>query len=257
MRVLAVGAHPADVELGCGGALLAHRDRGDEIHLLVLAGPGGSPPEPDPRVAEQVTAAARLGAELHWGGFDDGRVPPGRDSVAAVESVILAIGCDVVYGHAPGDTHQDHRAAAEATMAASRRCRQVLLYEGPSSLHFDPVVYVDLEGRVGAKLDLLGVHRVEMVGSDLVDVSSVAARARHRGAQARVSHAEAFVSHRFVWELAPVPSPLADQGAPWGARSLVERREQSRRGPAGGTARDGTSLGGTALGGTALDGTAQ
>ena len=44
MRVLAVGAHPADVELGCGGALLAHRDRGDEIHLLVLAGPGGSPP---------------------------------------------------------------------------------------------------------------------------------------------------------------------------------------------------------------------
>jgi LmbE family N-acetylglucosaminyl deacetylase len=226
MRVLAVGAHPGDVELGCGGALLAHRDRGDEIHVLVLAGPGSSPLGPDPCIAEQANAAQRLGAELHWGGFDDGCVPRGRESIAAIESLIVALSCDVVYGPSPDDTHQDHRAAGEATMAASRRSRQVLLYEGPSSVHFDPVVYVDLEGRVGAKLDLLGVHRSQLARNDLVDVSSVAARARYRGSQARVSHAEAFVSHRFVWELAPAPSSLVDESAPWGARSLLERKQQ-------------------------------
>lgn len=224
MRVLAVGAHPGDVELGCGGALLAHRDRGDEIHVLVLAGPGDGGHEPS--VAEQQAAARRLGAELHWGGFVDGCVPDGRETVAAVESLILSRACDVVYGHAPDDTHQDHRAAGLATAAAARRSRQVLFYEGPSSLHFDPVVYVDLDGRVGAKLDLLGVHRSQVARNDLVDLSSVAARARYRGSQARVSHAEAFASHRFVWELAPAPSSLVDESAPWGARSLLERKER-------------------------------
>ncbi|MDA8291462.1 MAG: PIG-L family deacetylase, partial [Actinomycetota bacterium] len=160
MRVLAVGAHPADIELGCGGALLAHRDRGDEIHLLVMTG------ERDAahplRRAEQELAAAQLGATLHWGGFADGEVPTGRPSVAAVESVLVACTCDVVYGPAAQDTHQDHRATADATLTAARRSLQVLCFEGPTTRSFAPTVFVDLEGRVGAKLELLGAHRSQV-----------------------------------------------------------------------------------------------
>lgn len=48
MRVLAVGAHPDDIELGCGGTLLAHKARGDQISMLVLSrgehGPQGIVP---------------------------------------------------------------------------------------------------------------------------------------------------------------------------------------------------------------------
>jgi LmbE family N-acetylglucosaminyl deacetylase len=228
MRVLAVGAHPIDIEMGCGGSLLAHRDRGDEIHLLVMAGP------PDRRstapgagarardvVIEQELAAARLGASLHWGGFDDGAVPAGRESIAAVESVLVAAGCDLVYSPVPDDTHQDHRATADAVLATSRRSLQLLCYESPSSLHFDPVLFVDLAGRVAAKLELVGVHRTQLSTNDLVSPSAVAAQARHRGAQARVQHAEGFQTHRFVWELAPAPAPGDDSHAPWGARVLL------------------------------------
>ncbi|HVC25691.1 MAG TPA: PIG-L deacetylase family protein [Acidimicrobiales bacterium] len=221
MRVLAVGAHPVDVEIGCGGALIAHRDRGDEIHLLVMT---GEHDRAHPlRRGEQELAAGRLGAVLHWGGFEDGAVPAGRESIATVESVIVANSCDVVYAPVPEDTHQDHRATGEAALSASRRSLQVLCYEAPTTLAFVPAVFVDLEGRVGAKLELLGVHRSQVEESELVDLSAVAASARYRGAQARVGHAEAFQSHRFVWELAPAPAVGVDRAAPWGARSVLGR----------------------------------
>ena len=72
MRVLAVGAHPDDIELGCGGALLAHRARGDEITLLVMTTGEEGPQDARSRIREQEDAAALLGATLLWGGFPDG-----------------------------------------------------------------------------------------------------------------------------------------------------------------------------------------
>ncbi len=232
MRVLAVGAHPADVELGCGGALLAHRDRGDEIHMLVMTRPGRGLLPGSRGEAEQMLAAEQLGAMLHWGGFEDGAVPSTREAVAAVEAVLVACGCDVVYGHAPEDSHQDHRSTAQATLAAARRSRQLLWYELPTSLHFDPAIFVDLEGRVGAKLELLGAHRSQLDADGPIDFGAVAGRARHRGSQARVAHAEAFETHRFVWELAPAafPGRRAAAALPFGARVLIDRRQE----PSGG-----------------------
>jgi LmbE family N-acetylglucosaminyl deacetylase len=191
---------------------------------------------PASRSGEQVMAAARLGAVLHWGGFDDGAVPAGREGIAAVESVLVASGCEIVYGHALDDTHQDHRATAQATFSAARRVQQVLAYESPTTLHFDPSLFVDLEGRVGAKLELLAAHRSQIAGSKLVDLSSVAAQARYRGSQARVGHAEGFQSHRFVWQFAPIPSPDVDQQAPFGARALLARQSAGTAGRPEGSA---------------------
>lgn len=235
MRVLAVGAHPADVELGCGGALLAHRDRGDEIHLLVMARPGRTRLPGSRGEAEQVLAAEQLGATLHWGDFEDGAVPSTRESIAAVEAVLVSCGCDVVYGHAPEDSHQDHRATAQSTLAAARRSRQLLWYELPTSLHFDPSIYVGLEGRLGAKLELLGIHRSQLDADGPIDLGAVAGQARHRGSQARVDHAEAFETHRFVWELAPSPGldAHAARAVPFGARVLIDRRRRESGGALG------------------------
>src|SRR5438874_12703860 len=90
--VLAVGAHPDDIEVGCGGALLAHRANGDEVHLLVLTTGEQGPQAALSRIYEQERAADVLGATLHWGGFHDGSIPEGRQTIQAVESVIQEIG---------------------------------------------------------------------------------------------------------------------------------------------------------------------
>lgn len=218
MRVLAVGAHPDDIELGCGGALLAHRARGDEITLLVMTTGEEGPQDARSRIGEQEDAAALLGSALLWGGFRDGAVPMDRSAVNAVQDAIQASGADLVYGHAPGDTHQDHRATAAAVLAATRRASRVLLFESPTTTAFEPVIYVDIAGLVEAKLDLLRAHMSQVLKNGLVDLDALEAQARYHGFRARVRNAEAFESERFLWEL-PVAAPvLPPAGLTAGAR---------------------------------------
>src|SRR5262249_8592937 len=81
MTVLAVGAHPDDVELGCGGALLTHVANGDRVAMLILTKGERGPQDSLPRVREQEEAAALVGAKLFWGDFEDGAVPDDRRTV--------------------------------------------------------------------------------------------------------------------------------------------------------------------------------
>ena len=210
MNVLAIGAHPDDIELGCGAALLAHRRRGDRVDLLVMTTGGRGPQDARSRVAEQEDAAALLGAGLRWGAFEDGAVPEGREAVDVIEAALVGTGADVVYSHVPRDSHQDHRATGAATLAACRRVCRLLLYESPTTLAFRPSMYVDVRGLVEAKLDVLRAHVSQVLKNGLVDLEAVEAQARYRGFQARLRWAEAFESDRFVWDL-PVPSPVPDR----------------------------------------------
>jgi LmbE family N-acetylglucosaminyl deacetylase len=201
MNVLAIGAHPDDIELGCGAALLAHRRLGDHIALLVMTSGEHGPQDGRSRVAEQLDAANILGAELYWGGFEDGAVPDGRASVDVIQSALAATGADVVYTHSPRDTHQDHRATAVASLAACRRTGRILLYESPTSVGFQPSVFVDVNGLVEDKVELLRAHFSQVLKNGLVDLEAIEAQARYRGFQSRVRNAEAFETHRFVWDL--------------------------------------------------------
>lgn len=201
MKVLAIGAHPDDIELGCGGALLAHKARRDEITLLVMTTGEQGPQASRSRISEQEDAAKVLGADLLWAGFEDGGVPDGRAAVEAIQSVVKAIGADVVYTHHPNDSHQDHRATAAATQAACRRLSRVLMYEAPTTLGFAPNLFVDVAPFVEGKLTALRAHVSQVLKNGLVDLEAIEAQARYRGFQARIRHAEAFEADRFVWEL--------------------------------------------------------
>jgi LmbE family N-acetylglucosaminyl deacetylase len=208
MNVLAIGAHPDDIELGCGAALLAHRRRGDRVHLLVMTAGGRGPQDDRSRVEEQEDAAALLGAGLLWGTFEAGAVPDGRESVDLIQRAVVVTGADVVYSHVPRDTHQDHRATGSATLAACRRVSRVLLYEAPTTVGFQPSVYVDVRGLVEAKLDLLRAHVSQVLKNGLVDLEAIEAQARYRGFHARLRWAEAFETDRFLWDLpAHDPTP--------------------------------------------------
>lgn len=203
MRVLAVGAHPDDIELGCGATLAAHRARGDEIGLLIMTTGEQGPQASRSRVHEQEEAAALLGARLFWGAFEDGAVPETRAAVEMIEGVALELGAQTIYTHAPRDTHQDHRATALATAAAARRSQRVLCYESPSSTAFAPTVYVDVAPHLETKFALVRAHLSQVLKNGLVDLEAVEAQARHRGFMARLRLAEAFETDRFVWELEP------------------------------------------------------
>ncbi len=201
MKVLAIGAHPDDIELGCGGALARHVAAGDEVTMLVMT-PGEMGPQGlTSRVREQEAAAAVLGAQLVWGPFSDGSVPHGREAVALVDEVVARVGADVIYAHAPHDTHQDHVATSAAALAAGRRLARVLFYQSPSTTTFNPTVFVDVERSLADKLTALRAHWSQVMQCAMVDLEAVEVGARYWGSRAKVSYAEAFETPRFVWEI--------------------------------------------------------
>jgi LmbE family N-acetylglucosaminyl deacetylase len=212
MNVLAVGAHPDDIELGCAGTLLAHAVQGDRISLLVLTTGEQGPQASLSRMAEQERAAEVLGASLHWGGFHDGSIPDGRPAIQAVESILRQVHADVVYAPSPSDTHQDHRAVGVAAAAAGRRTSRSLFYESPTSVSFTPDVYVDVAEHLEGKLAAIRAHTSQVLKNHLVDLEAVEAQARYHGFRARIRHAEAFEAGRFVWNLSQKGNHAGDAG---------------------------------------------
>lgn len=206
--MLAIGAHPDDIELGCGGTLLAHSLRGDAVAMLVMTTGESGPQASRSRIHEQEDAAELLRATLFWGGFQDGAVAEGRAAVDAIESVLRQVQADVVYTHTQRDTHQDHRATSVATLAAARRFSRILMYEAPTTQEFEASVYVDIAGLVEPKVNLLRAHVSQVLKNGLVDLEAVEAQARYRGFQARIRQAEAFETERFLWDLSvPAEGP--------------------------------------------------
>jgi LmbE family N-acetylglucosaminyl deacetylase len=213
MNVVAVGAHPDDIEIGCGGALLAHVARHDNVSFVVMTTGERGPQASRSRIQEQHDAARLLDATVYWGKFEDGAIPDGRDAVEFIQSVLQEVGADIVYSHTPRDTHQDHRATGLATLAAARRSTSVLHYESPTSVDFAGQFFVDLDANLDNKLALIRSHASQVLKNGLVDLDAVAALARYRGFQARVRLAEAFELGRFLWDLAePAPPKVAQRG---------------------------------------------
>lgn len=200
--VLAIGSHPDDVELGCAGAMLAHHEQGHRTAVLVMTGGEQSRTySSQTRLEEQVAAAKRMGAELYWGGFVDCAVPDDHFTIDRIEAVMDEVRPDIIYVHAPDDAHQDHRTVSLAAVSAGRRTCRILFYQSPSTTGFEPTVFIDIRDQLGGKLAALECHSSQ-IDAESIQLDAVAASARHWGAFARITLAEAFVPVRFVWDVA-------------------------------------------------------
>lgn len=206
MRILALGAHPDDIEFGCGASLIRFARAGHEVDLYV-ATYGELGGDPAVRKREQEDSAAFIGARnLFWGGYPDCHLPLMAELVAGVEEVIKEVNPEYIFVHNIEDTHQDHRFLASATTSATRYIPNFLFYEGPTTVNFFPNVYIDIDGFVDKKLELLKMHtsQVSKVNVNMPDISVVdiaASTARFRGIQGRMKIAEAFKSLRLFIDI--------------------------------------------------------
>ena len=195
VNILAIGAHPDDIEFGCGGTLTKYSQRGHRLFLMVMTG-GGSGAPSETRMAEQAAARQILGAEeIFWGGYQDTHLGVDAELIKKIESVIASVKPEFIFCHFPDDTHQDHRHLAQAVMSATRYIRNVLFYEGPTTQNFSPQVYVDIADTLEVKLEALRAHRSQVMKTNIEDLSIIeVARscANFRGIQGRVKYAEAF-----------------------------------------------------------------
>jgi LmbE family N-acetylglucosaminyl deacetylase len=195
IRVLALGAHPDDIEAGCGGTLIKYALNGHRVFQMVMtAGELGV------RRREQQRASKHLHIEkIFWGNYRDTEVPAGRGLIQKIERVVKAVDPHFIFVHYHDDTHQDHRHLAVSTITATRYTRNVLFYEGPTTQNFSPTVYVDIGTVLQKKIDALKAHQSQVMktnieGLTIVDI--IRSSAHFRGIQGRVSNAEAFVPLR-------------------------------------------------------------
>lgn len=204
MKILAIGAHPDDIEYGCGGTLLKMKKEQDAEIEFFVATCGLVSGDAQLRKKEQEASASMLGAgKVHWGGMPDTEVVLNRDFIDQLEVVIKKFCPDIVFVNFPDDTHQDHRNLAESVMVATRYCKKVLFYEDYTSKNFEPHIFVDIGSVLDEKVELLKCHKSQVeraYPTDLDIVESVKAVANYRGFQAKVKYAESFHALRYLLE---------------------------------------------------------
>jgi LmbE family N-acetylglucosaminyl deacetylase len=200
MNILAIGAHPDDIEFGCGGTLMKYIRSGHKVYLLVMT-EGHKGGEGKLRRTEQMRAAEILKPqEVIWGSYRDTELSPRmNEMVQDIEAILERIQPHFTFVNYDKDTHQDHRALARAAVSATRYIRNVLFYEGPTSQNFSPTVFVDIKETLEEKLQVLLAHQSQVMktnieGLSIVDISR--STAIFRGISGRVQYAEGFMPLR-------------------------------------------------------------
>jgi len=200
MNVLAIGAHPDDIEIGCGGTLAKYVSYGHNIYMFI-ATDGNSGGIGKIRAREQINAAKILNAnDIFWAGYIDTELEIHKEAIIKVEDIIKKTQPDIIFINYSDDTHQDHRHIAAITNSATRYIRNVLFYETPTTQNFQPNVFVDIGQQfLDIKMEALKAHESQIDRTNIMGVSilELAQSAAHfRGVQARVAFAEAFQSLR-------------------------------------------------------------
>jgi LmbE family N-acetylglucosaminyl deacetylase len=195
--VLALGAHPDDIEIGCAGTVLQLAVAGATVHYCVLTGTPA-------RAAEARAAARRLTCEddavrVHQ--LPDGRLPAHWEQVKdLLEELSADVTPDLVLGPRVDDAHQDHRTLAEVVPTVFRSAT-VLGYE-IHKLDGDRGrcnAYVPLDDAVlQKKWDLLDTSFPSQHGRAWWDREVIAGLARLRGVEARARYAEGFTCSKTV-----------------------------------------------------------
>jgi LmbE family N-acetylglucosaminyl deacetylase len=200
--VLCLGAHPDDIEVGCGGALLLLAERpGTTLTGVVLTGEGTRKDE-----AEVALPQFCPGASVEVLGLPDGRLPAyWAEAKEALESVAARHRPTVIFAPRPDDAHQDHRLVGQLVTTVWRDAL-VLHYEIPKwdgdlsrMTHYVPLS----EERARRKVELLNKSFPSQVHRDWWDDDFFLGLMRLRGAEVRSRHAEAFLAAKVRLDLGP------------------------------------------------------
>jgi LmbE family N-acetylglucosaminyl deacetylase len=191
LSVLCLGAHPDDIEIGCGGTLLTLAERpGTSVHAVVLTGTPNRILETEKALPSFVPSAT-----LEVLGLPDGRLPAHWAEVKeALEEQATRVQPDLVFAPSRDDAHQDHRLVGELASTVWRDSL-ILHYEIPKwdADLTPPTHYVALSEEQGRrKVELLNAGFPSQLGRDWWDDELFLGLMRLRGIECRSRYAEAF-----------------------------------------------------------------
>ncbi len=220
MNILAIGAHPDDIEILCAGTLARYAAQGHTIYMASFtSGNMGDLQVPPPelaaiRKAEAEASAGVLGARLLWPAITDELVFPNEEQRRIMIDLIRQADPDVVFTHHPNDYHPDHRYVSQLVFdsyfpkglphlpkqnqpACRFGCTHVYYMDCLAGIGFTPTEYVDISAVMHTKQRMLECHQSqakpmrELAKTDLAELVDI--QAKFRGLAAGCKYAEGFV----------------------------------------------------------------
>ena len=219
MRVLAVGAHPDDLEILCAGTLAKYANQGAHVSMAVATnGEVGSATLPKEEIAairedEARAAAGVIGADFYWMGFPDEFLFSTEETRLRILDLVRQARPDVIFAHAPTDYHPDHRVSGrmlwdvrvmttvpniKTDHPPCETIPEIYYMDTLAGIEFVPEHYVDVSETFELKKRMLACHesqahwlqdQYEMSYLEFIEYVG-----RFRGLQAGVRYAEAFRS---------------------------------------------------------------
>jgi len=198
-NVLAVGAHPDDIEYGCGGTISKHIEIGDEVYILIMT--NGERGNHSFNNQECLNALEKLGikrSNIIFGNFPDGYVTHNHKTVSFIEDYIQKFNIKRVYTHCPNDRHQDHINCSKSVSSAARNIPELLLFQGPSTNDpFEPHYFIKLsENNFHKKVNALGCYETQ-IKKGILDLQRVEGLALIHSKIGNSRFAEAFALNHF------------------------------------------------------------
>lgn len=208
MNILAIGAHPDDIELGCGGVVLKAVREGHNVYMYTLTR-GAASGDPQERTRELVTSAHYIGIKKLWiDNFDDTKLTISSELINSIEDYITESHADIVFTHSLFDIHHDHKAIAASVLEAGRFVPNILAYEIPLTKDFKPQVFYDISDVVEEKVKLIKLFKSQR-DKIYLKANAIRGLAEYRALQSRLNgsminnsiqhdHDASFETNRYV-----------------------------------------------------------
>jgi len=221
MNILAIGAHPDDIELNCGGTLAKYKKQGHDIYIaLTTSGNIGSNTCSREEIAavresEQIEAANVIDAKVRFLRYDDEGLLDAPETRRSVLNAIRWANPDVIFTHYPFDASTDHAMTAKivgevllSIGAKNVPADELPIDKAPSLFYWDtsagigflPEVYVDITDVMSFKKEAMGKHvsQFEWMRKFMTDELDTFMEiiSRFRGLQADCKYAEGFIGHK-------------------------------------------------------------
>lgn len=208
MKILAIGAHFDDIELGCGGSLLQWKSKGYEIVLFIASQSGYQNAQGkiirsnDVAYQEGLESSKYLGARLIAGNFPTFELEFNESLNSKLIETLDNVKPDLVLTHWTGDVHHDHRALALASLHCCRHVPKFLMYCSNwygSDERFDPKFFVDISDTIEKKIELVKIYQSENTRTGGLWLDYVSSYSRIMGLKAGVEYAEGFQLVRWLY----------------------------------------------------------
>jgi LmbE family N-acetylglucosaminyl deacetylase len=218
LNILAIGSHPDDIEINCGGTLLRYKAQGHNIHfVLMTSGNIGSNVMTSreeiarTREAEQAESARHYAATVQFLRYDDEGLQDGTEVRRNLLNAIRRSDPDVIFTHSPTDMSTDHNVTADlvgrlllslpgknvpADVPPIQKTPSLFYWDTPAGHHFEPELYIEISDVMEEKLRTIACHSSQFAWLSVFHhhdlLERVKIQARFRGLQNGYEFAESF-----------------------------------------------------------------